>query len=258
MHGKVFFESIPVELHAHRRKVQFFLEELQSYARKKGGSECDVNILEIGCGNGTVVTLPVAELGYNITGVDLHEPSIALANEKNCFDNARFLCKDLTELIGDQSYDVVILSDILEHVESPDELMSMASGFLKQRGLVLISIPNGFGPSELERRFLEFFKIDRLIDWLKSVLGAIVGRKSNAYNSDSGHIQFFKMKDIEQLIEGADLILDKKRKGALFGGGITYPIGVFFPWIIDPSLRLAQNLPFGAVSTWYFSCRSRK
>ena len=258
MTSRGFFESIPVELHAHKGKVQFFLEELQSYTSEKNGSNCDVKVLEIGCGNGTVVTLPVAELGYTVTGVDLHEPSIALANSKNCFENAQFLCKDLTEFTGDQLYDVVILSDILEHVEFPDELMTMAAGFLKQNGLILISIPNGFGPSELERKFLEFFKIDKLLNWLKSVIGAVVGRKSDAYNADSGHIQFFRMKDIEGLIDAADLILNKKQKGALFGGGITYPIGILFPWIVKPSLRLAQKLPFGAISTWYFSCRSKK
>ena len=258
MTSRVFFDSIPVELHAHKAKVQFFLEELRSFTAEKNIRNDDVRVLEIGCGNGTVVTLPIAELGYTVTGVDLHEPSIALANSKNCFKNADFLCKDLTELAGDQVYDVVILSDILEHVESPSQLMSMAAGFINQNGLILISIPNGFGPSELERKFLEFFKIDKLLNWLRSIIAAVVGRNSDAYNADSGHIQFFKMKEIEALISASNLILAKKRKGALFGGGITYPLGTVFPWIVKPSLRLAQKLPFEAISTWYFSCRSRK
>jgi len=60
------------------------------------------------------------------------------------------------------------------------------------------------------------------------------------------------------LLESAGLSLNKKQKGALFGGGITYPIGILCPWIVEPSLRLAQKLPFRFVSTWYFSCTQKK
>lgn len=258
MISKTFFDSIPIELHAHKKKVQFFIEEIQSYSSVKGDHNSDVNILEIGCGNGTVVSLPLAELGYNVTGVDLHKPSIELAKTKNIFENAQFVCQDLSEFSANQLYNVVILSDILEHVEHPEKLMAMAASCTEQGGLILISIPNGYGPSELERKFLEFFRIDKFLYWLRSYVSSVLGRKSDAYNSDSGHIQFFRMKEIVGLIDGADLYLKKKEKGSLFGGGITYPIGILCPWIVEPSLRLAQKLPFSIVSTWYFSCERKK
>jgi len=257
MKSRTFFEGIPIELHAHKRKVQFFIGEVESYSSSKSNKGA-VEILEIGCGNGTVVSLPLAELGYTVTGVDMHEPSIALAKFKNIFENAQFLCQDLSEFTANQKYDVVILSDILEHVENPVELMAIAGQLVKQGGLILISIPNGFGPSELERKFLEFFRIDKLLAGLRFLLSGTLGRKSDAYNTDSGHIQFFRMKDIENLIETAGFFLKKKRKGALFGGGVTYPIAVLCPWIIEPSLRWAQKLPFSLVSTWYFSCEPKK
>ena len=41
--------------------------------------------------------------------------------------------------------------------------------------------------------------------WLRSYV-RLLGRKSDAYNSDSGHIQFFRMKEIVGLIDGADYI----------------------------------------------------
>lgn len=148
----------------------------------------------------------------------------------------------MTEFTNDKFYDVVILSVILEHLESPDELMTMAAGFRQQNGLILISIPNGLGPSELERKFLEVFKIDILLICLKSVIGAVVGSKSDAYNADSVHLQLSRSKEIVGFIEGADLSLNKKGKGSLFGGGVTYPIGILCPWIVEPSLRLAHKV----------------
>ena len=252
---KSLLKSIPIELHGHKKKTTFFLNSLESYIKDNNYKSSDLAILEIGCSNGSLVTLPIAEGGYNILGIDLHQPSIDAANAANKFDNASFLYKDLVDFDNDEIYDVIILSDILEHVEDPDYLLRLSTKHLSQNGIILISVPNGYGPSELERKFLEKTRIIHLINFIIGSITRLLGRKSSAYNSDSGHIQFFRMKDLQKLYTSSDLVITSFGKGALFGGGITYPFGKILPFIIKPSLWIADKINLNFVSTWYFSLK---
>ena len=91
-----------------------------------------------------------------------------------------------------------------------------------------------------------------LINYFTWLIARLIGRRSVAYNSDSGHIQFFKMKDLKNLYNASELEISSFNKGALFGGGITYPLGKILPFIIKPSLNLADKINSNFVSTWYF------
>ena len=93
-----FFEAVPVEMHGHRKKLEFFAASLQRLAAERGLRPADIAILEVGCSNGRNVALPLAELGYDVTGLDVHEPSIAAANAANRMPNARFLTTELSAL----------------------------------------------------------------------------------------------------------------------------------------------------------------
>ena len=249
---KKLIDLIPLELHGHRKKTTFFLNTIKDYLRDNKLNDNEISILEIGCSNGSLVTLPLADQGYNILGIDLHKPSIEVANKNNTYSNAHFECKDLADFDTSETFNIIILSDILEHVEDPNFLLKMSKKHLADNGIILVSVPNGYGPSELERRFLETTKIMNLINYFTWLIARLIGRRSVAYNSDSGHIQFFKMKDLKNLYDASELEISSFNKGALFGGGITYPLGKILPFIIKPSLNLADKINSNFVSTWYF------
>jgi len=253
MNEHVWYGRIPVELHGHRKKLDFFLDELDRFTRDCGRDRADISILEIGCSNGRNVSLPLAERGYDITGVDLHEPSIDWANENNSFANARFICRDAAEFQSERTFDVVVLSDILEHVSDPLQLLELARSLIGEGGMVLICIPNGFGPGEIERKVVEVTRLDRVLYALRVSINRLRRRHSVPYNEDSGHIQYFRMSTISRLIERAGFTIERRGKGALFGGGVTYPLGMFFPRLAGVSLECANRLPFWMISTWYFS-----
>lgn len=248
----VWYHRVPVELHGHRKKIDFFLEALEDWRGRRGIARERVSILEIGCSNGRNVSLPLAERGYDVTGVDLHAPSIEWANANNTFANARFVCQDAAVFESERTFDVVVLSDILEHVEQPLQLLQLANRLLVDGGMVLVCIPNGFGPGEVERKVCEVLRLDRVMRMLRAGVNRLRGRHSTPYNEDSGHIQYFRMGTIGKLIEQAGFAIDKRGKGALFGGTLTYPLGMFSPTLAQASLRCAGHLPFWMISTWYF------
>lgn len=250
-----WLEAVPVELHGHRKKLAFFLRALESFRQRRGTTAAAVSVLEVGCSNGRNVALPLAEQGYRVTGVDLHAPSIAFAQTHNDLPNARFVCMDFADFGTDDRFDVIVLSDILEHVDQPGRILAVALDHLAASGMVLVCIPNGYGPYENEQRVMRATGLDRLMEaairGVKRLLGGRPERQAE-YNYDSGHVQFFRMADFEALAHGAGLRIDEQANGALFGGALTYTFGVLLPFIVRPSLALADRLPVRLASTWYF------
>ncbi len=250
-----WFHAVPLELHGHRKKLNFFINALKSFRDQRGLARDEVSVIEVGCSNGRNISLPLAERGYQITGVDIHSPSIAWAESHSNFPNARFMCRDFNEFDSEEMFDAVVLSDILEHVHQPLEIVKLALKHLNPGGIVLVCIPNGYGPYENEQRLLRVTGINWIVEAARRGLKRFFRRgtgKQTEYNYDSGHVQFFRMRDLQALVDEAGLSIDVQANGALFGGNASYAIGILLPFIVKPSLWLADRLPSCVVSTWYF------
>ena len=254
-----WLSRVPIELHGHRKKLNFFIKSLEKYREALSKERNNISVIEVGCSNGRNISFPLAEYGYQVTGVDIHTQSIDWANKNNNFSNAAFICQDFSHFSSDEKFDAVILSDILEHVENPLEIIQYSANHLKENGFILICIPNGFGPYEIEQRILRLTHLNILIAKAIRLVKKLLGRKSEKqieYNYDSGHIQFFKQKDIVKLAEQVGFEIKEKSNGALFGGDFTYIFGVLLPFIVKPSLWLASHLSYVFASTWYFRLQS--
>lgn len=130
------------------------------------------NGLDIGCGSGWLSKT------FETIGIDLN-----LLQEKGKGD-------DIQNLIGDahflpfksQTFDFVILSEVLEHVKNPLMVLREANFVLKRKGIALISVPNGRGlymlfatklPEILLKRkihnAINFINLDWLAESIKAV-----------------------------------------------------------------------------------------
>ena len=72
--------------------------------------------LDIGCGNGAL-TLELAENCQAVTGIDLEIGNIEEARKRVPNANARFVCDDATTYLFEEQFDVITLSNVLEHIE---------------------------------------------------------------------------------------------------------------------------------------------
>jgi len=105
----------------------------------------DIKILEIGCGWGKF--LKALELsGYNnLTGIDVSGQQVEIAKKyiglKNIFvaDAINYVDK------SDDKFDVVILSDVLEHLQNDYavELFIKIYDKLNKNGRIIVQVPNG-------------------------------------------------------------------------------------------------------------------
>ncbi|MDN3550797.1 class I SAM-dependent methyltransferase [Mucilaginibacter aquaedulcis] len=92
-------------------------------------------ILDIGCGKGALICA-LFNLGFeNVTGVDKFIPE-----EVDHGYGVRVLKKELTELPA-HSYDLLIMHHVLEHVDDQVAEMKECHRLLKERGVLMISIP---------------------------------------------------------------------------------------------------------------------
>jgi 2-polyprenyl-6-hydroxyphenyl methylase/3-demethylubiquinone-9 3-methyltransferase len=101
--------------------------------RQRLGDEAKV--LDIGCGGG-FLSNHLAKSGFQVTGIDLSQESLAIAKKYDETGNAHYLQANGYQLPFEAaSFDVTCAMDILEHVEEPLRLIQEASRVLRPGGL---------------------------------------------------------------------------------------------------------------------------
>ena len=140
-------------------------------------------ILDLGCGNGAIARALIAE-GYDVFGVDASASGIALANDEI---PGRFFVLDVskgllpTEL-ADKRFDVVISTEVIEHLYDPRGVIAFARKILADGGEFIVSTPyHGY---------------------MKNLALAITGKLEGHFTVlwDGGHIKFFSRKTLEQML----------------------------------------------------------
>lgn len=108
-----------------------YLKKLLKYS-KKG------ELLDIGAGIG--MFLSKAKDYFNVTGTEVSDEGIAVAKERYGLD---FVKGELESLeFGDKKFDVITMSQILEHVPYPGKTLDHLKSILKPGGILFISVPN--------------------------------------------------------------------------------------------------------------------
>ncbi len=106
----------------------------------------NARVLDLGCGNGQI-TLKSAQYCHWIVGVERNPTNLETAHtevRKRSIHNVSFVRADLEQQLPfhAQSFDVVLLLDVLEHVEKDAQLLRGIHRILTKRGVVCVAVPN--------------------------------------------------------------------------------------------------------------------
>lgn len=98
-------------------------------------------ILDAGCGEGQFL-LRLSKLGYeNLYGADVTEVAIQSAKER--VKGAHFSIADLAHVpYEDGFFDVVVCTEVIEHIPHYEETITELKRVLKKDGLLIITFPN--------------------------------------------------------------------------------------------------------------------
>jgi len=180
------------------KRLKFIAKHIKHLDPKKS------KVLDIGCGNGNI-SIYLGSLGFNVLGVDISDKAVDKAMRLNTLENVSFKVMSAEDLIATgPSYDAVICSEVLEHLEDPGRLLKVINILLKPEGKLIVTVPNGFGPREmLMTKPMQWMQRKNNIWWritkkIKTSLG-YDGKTVQSDADDLEHIQFFTKKQLINL-----------------------------------------------------------
>jgi len=109
------------------------------YITEKSGGK-PIEILEAGCGRKW--EFPALEIPYRLTGIDLDYDALQYRKTQQA-DLDDTIYGDLrTVSIKDNSFDIIYSSFVLEHIDGADVVLDNFARWLRDSGLVIITIPD--------------------------------------------------------------------------------------------------------------------
>jgi 2-polyprenyl-3-methyl-5-hydroxy-6-metoxy-1,4-benzoquinol methylase len=96
------------------------------------------SLLDVGCGDGALLKV-AAERGIKVTGTEASKALSRIVSQE--LGPKTIWHGELNEL-EHQSFDIISLINVLEHVHHPDKLLEDIAGLVKVGGIVLIHVPN--------------------------------------------------------------------------------------------------------------------
>lgn len=97
--------------------------------------------MEIGCGKGGFLRL--AEGHFQVEGLDISRHAIETI--RTHFGERVSVANLATDPLPTNYYDVIVVFNILEHLDQPGQAIQKIARAVKQDGLVIGSVPNNFG-----------------------------------------------------------------------------------------------------------------
>ena len=151
-----------------------------------GPLSATTRVLDVGCGNGFTCG-EFAKLGCQVVGVDLSQSGIELA--RKAFPKCRFevasASDDLLELLGAEPFDIVISTEVVEHLYDPRAYARTCFTALRGGGRFICTTPyHGY---------------------LKNVAISLTGKWDSHHSPlwDCGHIKFWSPATLTRLLTEA-------------------------------------------------------
>jgi 2-polyprenyl-3-methyl-5-hydroxy-6-metoxy-1,4-benzoquinol methylase len=147
------------------------------------GEPYNADILEVGCGRGTVLT-HLSDAGYNITGCDISSQSVA---DLVSIGADVFLC-DIEHDDLPANYNVILCLEVLQQIFDPVAALSKCARHLTDGGFMVVSVPNEF----------------HLVSRLKLLFGS-----SHLGHFGESHIRLFTPRRAREMFAAAGLRVEK-------------------------------------------------
>lgn len=140
-------------------------------------------ILDVGCGNGALCRLLKSE-GFEVMGCDADAEGVRLASGSGFgMEFKKVGVYDDPALIGQKNFDVIVSSQVVEHLFIPSALPKFAYALLKPGGCLIVTTPYHGYIKNLVLSILNLWDSHHTLFW------------------DGGHIKFWSIKTLKELVE---------------------------------------------------------
>jgi SAM-dependent methyltransferase len=245
---------LPENLWGYGKRLRFVDGIMQrEFPERK---RCELRVLDVGCGNGSQVAIPLADGGYQVTAVDPHQPSIQRG--RRLAPHVKFHHGVATDL-PPSKFDCVIISEVLEHLDAPEVLLHAALQYLAESGVLIITVPNGYGEFELDRRSYQALHVAKLLAYLRSAFKSRRSREGFAGSDDeSPHVQRFTLALLREMFDRNNLLLLEARGTSVASGPFVAHLFGNVEIFIRMNAAMADHLPLALVAGWLFALRPKR
>lgn len=157
---KILHTLTPIRI-GYIKKVIFDISPVVKLTSNK--SLNNIKILDLGCGGG-LVSEPLARLGADVTGVDFVKENIFIA-KKHSIDSKlkiKYFHKDIRNISLKEKYDVIIMFEILEHLEDWKKIVINILKYLKPKGKIIFSTIN----RTFLAKIFALFIAEKILKWV--------------------------------------------------------------------------------------------
>lgn len=213
-------------------------------------------ILDIGCGAGTQLTAPLAAAfpEITVTGVDQDTRSLDWARDHAMSQNLFYLAP--ADLAPDRRFDLIIASEVLEHVVDPAAFLDQLTRWLMPGGRLILTVPNGYGVFE----WMALVEALLNLTGIQAVLRRLKGRRQDLGDdlpvtlANSPHINFFSFGELGRLLAASGLAVERYRARTVLCGYLIDNL-IRHSWLVAWNAGIADHLPAWCASDWMFELR---
>jgi len=147
---KVLHDIIPL-------RIEYILQNLEEKKIK------NLDVLDLGCGGGLTCE-PLARLKANVTGIDFIKQNIEIAKKHAYNANLKinYIHNDLEAITINKKFDLIIMMEVLEHLDDWKKNISIIRKNLKPEGIIIISTINRTQLSKLFAIYLA----ENILKWV--------------------------------------------------------------------------------------------
>ena len=155
-------------------------------------------LLDIGCGNGHLMKAAI-DRGWTVRGYDVDQKSTLQIAENLNVDVG---CGDFFDCNLGDSYDLVTLHQVLEHLKYPNQYMKKIYSLINNDGYIFVAVPN---IKSLSNRFKYFLE-------KKGLRNRNIGK----YYDTSHHVMYFEPETLVNLLDrhGFKVVYQRNCHGA--------------------------------------------
>jgi SAM-dependent methyltransferase len=211
---------------------------------RKMNINSNYKILDLGCASGFLIEFLEKKGFKNISGIDISKEAIKKCRDKGLTNTFTLDCVDTK--FKDREFDILIASDVLEHIENDDIALREWNRILKKNGILIVFVPAfNFLWSQHDEANYHYRRYSRkkLLDGLKksnfsilrtsywnfslfipiSFIRMLERFKSKKYADNAGKED--QLSELPQIINKV-LLYVLKIENSLLGKSLTYPYGL--------------------------------
>lgn len=188
----------------HKNKL-IYAEHVTRYLAAQSITKGKI-VLDIASGSGYGTKL-LSESAQFVYGVDINETAINYSKKNYSAKNIEYLTGDGESIpLDDNSVDVVVTFETIEHIKDYKKFMTEVSRVLKDDGLAIISTPNDIEFSEGNHFHLHEFEYEELVSLVKQHFKNV----DSYFQSTWKHVAIGSEKELSTDINSKTLNLTKK------------------------------------------------